>query len=43
MIGITLKHRKSTEWIGETECYDRHYQEHKRKQIQMGGPRDEET
>ena len=27
----------------ETEWCDRHYQEHKRKQTQMGGTRDEET
>ena len=27
----------------KTEWFDRHYQEHKRKQTQMGGPRGEET
>ena len=43
MIGVTLKDRKSTEWIRKTKWYDRHYQEHKRKQTQMGGPRGEET
>ena len=42
MIGVTLKDRKSTEWIRKQWC-DRHYQEHKRKQIQMDGSRGEET
>ena len=43
MIGVTLKDRKSTELDPKTEWCDRHYQEHKRKQTQMGGPRGEET
>ena len=43
MIGVTLKDTKSTELDPKTEWCDRHYQEHKRKQTQMGGPRGEET
>ena len=43
MIGVTLKDRKSTEWIRKQSGLTGHYQEHKRKQTQMGGPRGEET
>ena len=43
IIGVTIKDIKSAEWIQKTEWCDRYYQEHKRKQTQMGGPRGEET
>ena len=42
IVGVTLKDRKSTEWIRK-QSGDRHYQEHKRKQTQMGGTLFEET
>ena len=42
MEGVTIKDRKSTNWIRKQWC-DRHYQEHKRKQTQMSWTRGEET
>ena len=41
MVVVTLKDRKRKD--PETEWCDRHDQEHKRKQTQMGGSRGEET
>ena len=43
MGGVILNDRKSTNWIWEQEWCDRHYQEHNRKQTQMGRPRGKET
>ena len=44
MVGVSLKDRKSINKLDlETEWCDRHYQEHTRKQTQMGGTRGEKT
>ena len=43
MIGVTLNRQKEYKLDPQTEWCDRHYQEHTRKQTQMGGSRGEET
>ena len=42
MVGVTLKDRKY-KLDSKTEWCDSHYQEHKRKQTQMGGTRGDEA